>query len=482
MVSVVAAAGLTAGPAEAAAAGVVKVYSSTKVEYRAGSGKQNSVTITRSGRTVTVDDIVTVKAGAGCAAVRGDVTKVRCTTGKSPTWLRVYLRDRNDKVTNKTDLGMSAYAGSGNDALTGGPRNDYLYGDDGKDTLTGLGGNDWLGGGHGNDRIHGGAGRDNLDGDEGNDRAYGGPGFDVVDGWEGADLLAGGADNDLVSGGPGRDDIWGNGGDDTFPDAHEQWVSADTFHGGPGDDVVEYDLRTKPVRSDADGVKGDDGRAGEKDTILTDVEDIVGGSGNDVLGGNGARNFLQGGAGNDTIHGRGGPDLVIGGPGTDLLEGDQGDDELHGGSGPDTIRGGTGTDEVSYHDRTGPVTVDLDGATGDDGHAGERDSVGADVERLTGTPKADRLTGNAAANAIDGLGGADIIRGGAGDDRLTGREGASSVFGEAGDDILIGGSYTGSWPYRLDGGPDATGLGDNCAEQGAGAATLVGCERFDPWP
>ena len=71
-------------PAEAAATGVAKVYNSTKVEYRAASGKANSVTVTRSGRVVTIDDKVAVKAGKGCKAVRGDKTKVRCTTSKTP--------------------------------------------------------------------------------------------------------------------------------------------------------------------------------------------------------------------------------------------------------------------------------------------------------------------------------------------------------------------------------------------------------------
>ena len=92
-------------PAEAAATGVAKVYNSTKVEYRAAGGKANSVTVTRSGRVVTIDDKVAVKAGKGCKAVRGDKTKVRCTTSKAPNWVRVYTGDKADYINNKSDMG-----------------------------------------------------------------------------------------------------------------------------------------------------------------------------------------------------------------------------------------------------------------------------------------------------------------------------------------------------------------------------------------
>ena len=73
--------------------------------------------------------------------------------------------------------------------------------------------------------------------------------------------------------------------------------------------------------------------------------EIYGGSGNDVLIGNG---FLFGGAGDDTLIGSGslsggdGNDLLIAGDEDTLLDGGPGDDTLIGGAGADTLIGGDG--------------------------------------------------------------------------------------------------------------------------------------------
>src|SRR5688572_3920261 len=86
----VAVVGTAAAPAQAAAAGVASAAGTT-VQYKAAAGKANQVVVTRSGRTITIDDKVAVRAGKGCKAVKGDKTKVRCTTTKAPTRVRVYL-------------------------------------------------------------------------------------------------------------------------------------------------------------------------------------------------------------------------------------------------------------------------------------------------------------------------------------------------------------------------------------------------------
>lgn len=49
------------------------------------------------------------------------------------------------------------------------------------------------------------------------------------------------------------------------------------------------------------------------------IENAIGGSGNDLLIGNGAANILKGGAGNDIIFGGGGADLLTGGAGADIF-------------------------------------------------------------------------------------------------------------------------------------------------------------------
>ena len=94
--------------------------------------------------------------------------------------------------------------------------------------------------------------------------------------------LVGGSGNDILGGGLEDMTLVGGDGDDTFiggPDG-------DTFVGGAGIDVVDYSLRVTPVFADADGQPGDDGAAGEGDSIAADIEDIAGGGGSDVLSGN----------------------------------------------------------------------------------------------------------------------------------------------------------------------------------------------------
>jgi hypothetical protein len=82
------------------------------------------------------------------------------------------------------------------------------------------------------------------------------------------------------------------------------------------DDTVTYAGRLNRVRADADIAAADDGEAGEGDTIIADVERIVGGNGNNVLGGittnffhfSGLRRLVgmrfEGRAGNDVCEAR----------------------------------------------------------------------------------------------------------------------------------------------------------------------------------
>ena len=87
-----------ASPAEAAAAGKAKVYGthSSDIEFTAATGHANSLVITVSGRTVTLNDRYPIKAGKGCKAVKGDRTKVKCTTARKPASVTVLLGDRSD--------------------------------------------------------------------------------------------------------------------------------------------------------------------------------------------------------------------------------------------------------------------------------------------------------------------------------------------------------------------------------------------------
>lgn len=123
----------------------------------------------------------------------------------------------------------------------------------------------------------------------------------------------------------------------------------------------------------------------------------------------------DGGSGNDTIRGDRLNDWLYGGPGDDRLEGRAGDDFFGGFTGADVFVGGRGQDQVGYVGRMTPVRADLDGAA-DDGEAGEGDTIGADIEDITGGSSDDRLTGNAADNMLEGGPGRDVIDSGGGDD------------------------------------------------------------------
>ncbi len=76
------------------------------------------------------------------------------------------------------------------------------------------------------------------------------------------------------------------------------------------------------------------------------IENVDGGSANDVLVGDGEANRLLGLAGDDCIVGHGGNDFLSGDEGNDVLLGGKGNDVLHGGSGRDILIGGPGFDRL----------------------------------------------------------------------------------------------------------------------------------------
>ncbi|XVV12463.1 calcium-binding protein [Actinoplanes sp. CA-131856] len=347
----VAAVGWLAIPADAAtAAGVVKVVNGSRVQYVAAAGRTNQVIVTRSGNTITVDDTTTaIKAGAGCGAVKGDKTKIRCTLKVKPTWIIASLLDGNDSFLNKTDLSSTVAGGAGNDKIYGGPKADSLQGNDGVDAIWGQDGNDTIVGGNGNDALSGGNGDDILDGAAGADRLYGSNGDDVLGGQAGGDVEDGGNGDDiflqLLQYAPGTD--------------------ADVLIGGAGEDAVDYsiDYRTKGIRADADGVKGDDGAAGEKDTISGTIEAILGGAGNDVLVGTARTDFL------------------LGGPGNDVIGAGAGNDYLAGESGVDTLNGAAGTDFCSQ-DYDGDKFISCEQISSDLSAKGNKNRPSLDVDAI----------------------------------------------------------------------------------------------------
>lgn len=213
---------------------------------------------------------------------------------------------------------------------------------------------------------------------------------------------------------------------------------------------------------------------------LASIENAVGGPAGDRIRGDGQANMLDGQGGLDTIYGFGGDDTLLGGAGydsmwggdgndiiraqadgaqiwgdngndsirgsdvADLLMGGDGDDSIWPGLGADTIRGDAGVDEVDFFHPTAPggVFVDLSAKTATD-QAGFVKSISL-VENVLGTPFADFIQGDFAANYLWGRAGDDEIHGLAANDVLWGGLGADWIDGGigAGDDILYGNDPT----------------------------------------
>ena len=200
----------------------------------------------------------------------------------------------------------------------------------------------------------------------------------TVRGTPGPDTIAGTPGDDVIAAGAGNDTIDGGGG-------------ADVICGGDGTDTVTYGPHQSDVRADLTGGTGDDGSsedgpAGARDSVGTDVENLVGGHGDDVLVGSSTPNALNGGPGDDLLRGGEGNDALTGGTGDDTVRGGDGNDTLTGSSGDDVLKGSDGTDTVN-------------GLTGDDTLAGGEgnDTLdgGADGDVVRGGPGADKLSGSA---------------------------------------------------------------------------------------
>lgn len=237
--------------------------------------------------------------------------------------------DGNDTVTGEAgdDIIMG---GSGADLLYAGLGNDTVDAGDGNDTVTGDDGNDIIAGGEGVDLLYGGAGNDNVDGGGGNDTLTGDAGTDILVGGLGDDTIYGGDGTDTLTGGDGADKLYG----DALNDILSGGAGNDIIDGGSGIDTADYSSATAALTINLATNSGISGT--ETDTIYN-MENVIGGSGNDVITGSTAANTLSGGDGNDTLSG---------GNGNDTLNGGAGNDTLTGGTGNDAIIGGAGTDKL----------------------------------------------------------------------------------------------------------------------------------------
>lgn len=406
----------------AAAPGVASAYTVTKpflgpgtVGYNDPLDVPNDIRVSQpyqSGNFRFHDDL----ANGNPFTTNGNCTVVDFVTADCPAdgvvRAGVFLGGGDDRVTidPSVNAGVIAIGGPGNDQLDSASGDDFLSGSDGNDITTG---------GYGNDTLSDGVG-------DGNDQLYGGGDDDVLDGG-------------LIGDGSG--------------------AGADLLDGGSGNDTADYSRRPVPVNITEDG-KSNDGEPGEADDVVN-VEKILGGSNNDVIGADNDGDRLVGGAGNDLLVGGAGSDVLLGG-GEDGPTG-SGNDKLDGGPGADRVSGGDGHDVGSYELRTVAITASLDDVA-NDGAAGEGDNVLTDVEELRGGSASDTLTGSSGADTLRGNGGDDTLSGLGGDDILSGGDGNDTITGGTGDDTID------------------CGDGDDTVHAGPGDTVASNCEHVDGLP
>ncbi|MBB4186323.1 Ca2+-binding RTX toxin-like protein [Sinorhizobium terangae] len=287
--------------------------------------------------------------------------------------------------------------------ITGTSGNNTLIGTDQDDTIIGAGGDDLIQGLEGADVIDGGAGIDTADYREKT------AGITVtLNGINDAVVTVGGVAEDILR---KIENIYGGSGDDTITgDAQNNLFrgggGSDVLDGGAGNDTVDYTDKTTSVVVTLGGATPTtvfvNGLA--EDTI-SNFENAYGGSGDDILTGNGQANTLRGEAGNDTLDGGGG------------------DDSLFGGAGNDTVDGGAGVDTFDLREKTDAIVLTLDGANDSTVFVGgvAEDTI-RNIENIVGGSAGDTLTGDAGANKLSGARGNDWLRGGDGADILDGGE------------------------------------------------------------
>ena len=391
---------------------------------------------------------------------------------------------------------------AGKDTLIG---IENLVGSSLNDTLIGNNNDNVIEGGLGDDTLVGGAGIDTASyagsavgvsvslALQGSAQSTNGAGSDLLSGFEN---LLGSAYNDSLTGDAGANTLTGGAGDDTLNPGTNAGGVVDLLDGGTGTDTASFAGYITGVTATLNGTT--DGIAsinGQTIANLRSIENLTGGSGNDVLTGDAGNNALEGGLGDDVLNGGAGNDTVVfsgsaaatvdlsittaqntgfgndtitnienvrTGSSADRVTGDANDNIFYDGGGNDIYNGAAGSDTVDYSASTSSVTVNLNTTVAQTvGTYGGSDTI-TNIENIVGAASftntltggnttANRLVGGALADYIIGGGGADTLIGGAGNDVLFGdyvntfNTGATTVDGDdvleggAGNDTLVGG-------------------------------------------
>jgi len=219
-----------------------------------------------------------------------------------------------------------------------------------------------------------------------------------------------------VNGGAGNDTLVASSG-------------TNDIRGGTGTDTVDFSSGSAALIITLDDTANDTAFGAASKNVRSDIENVIGGGGNDSITGTQTANVLQGGGGKDTL---------VGAQGNDTLSGGNKNDSLVGQRGADFLVGGAGTlDIVSYEEKREPVSITIDDLA-NDGVQAESDNIAATAEGFVGGIGNDSIIGSGKPNLIFGGAGDDTLRGGSGNDSITGGAGLDSILGESGNDQLFG--------------------------------------------
>ena len=134
----------------------------------------------------------------------------------------------------------------------------------------------------------------------------------------------------------GVENLIGGSGNDTFVIGGNSVSLTGTIDGKGGSNTLDYSAFTAGVRVDLTQKTAMNVKGGAANGI-TNIRNVIGGSGNDTLIGDAAANTLIGNGGNNVLSGLAGDDTLTGGAGRDILIGGDGADLLSGGDGEDLL-------------------------------------------------------------------------------------------------------------------------------------------------
>ncbi|MFA7092612.1 MAG: calcium-binding protein, partial [Arcobacteraceae bacterium] len=376
---------------------------------------------------------------------------------------------------------------------------DIITGDHNDNTLLTLGGNDTIYSSQGSDYIDGGEGIDtviyNVSGisagviidltaiqNDGDDSTWAvqNDGFGNKERLYNTENIEGTTNNDFIKGNSQNNTLWGGAGDDTLYGVSANNIlvggaGSDTFRGGVGDniiygdsyitigaagtesafeiansrDLIDFSDSGVPLTlnlSDSTSINYIDETTltldartsiGYGKNTIYNVEDVLGGSGADILIGSNVKNIIEAGNGNDIIFGFGGSaNTLIGGAGNDTILGLLNGDAIYGGTFDGTTAVNSGLDwaDYSYITDTRAINVDLTQANNQVEQIGT--PANADtlthIENVKGTKNDDTLKGDDSFDVINSL---------------LGYKGDDSFISSKGSDYIDGGTGFNTMDY-----------------------------------